>query len=946
MSRLPGLVRLRHALRGSTVWLALLTLFVTFAATAGVREALATRTTALRQTLGATPALSATIDVTGTMQGIRTALAPPTAVYPPELSEQQTTEITSQLHGDLNHGVVSLAPASADWAALDTQLIDLNPTPASTGGIPVKLEIAYRQPLRQHVRLVAGAFPAAPVPAPASGDQVLSPPFYQVIQVLVTPQTAAQFGLKVGSRLKLPGPDDALIGRSTVVTLVVSGIVKPVDLGSAFWQSDPAAAMPNTQSPAGGPLGIPGSVYWVGGLLAGPGESRAVQDDFSYKGITANWYFPLDLGAINGGQAQPLSDTLSALSGKALPLSGDVQSATTQLIASSGLPTKLAPFLSAARSADVILWLLYVSLTVAALVVLLLAGRMVVLRRSAELTVIRARGGSLAWLVGSVGGGAAVACVPAAVIAVALGILAVPAAGGLQPAGATGAWWSVSAVLVIAVCGPALMVAWRYRLPRRRTAVRRKRARVRPVAEATLILAAAGGILVFRQQGLQPGDGVNLYTSAAPVLIAVPAVIVVFRLYPLVLRWLLRAATRTSGAPAFLGLARATRTALTPALPAFALVLALSIAAFGGMVRDAVTNGEVAASWQVTGADATVTPLTGDFQFAITAAAADAIARVPGVTHAAQVWQATWSPASGTGVTGLAVDPAAYAALVAATEGYPAMRASALAPAANPGAAQPVLASPSAAAELGTGTVTLSTQDAAVQPVRVRIAGTLPGTPALPPASTPANSAFVIMPLSALKSSATPPVPVQANEMLLSGSGIDRAKLAAAVRQGTADGSITYRADVLAGLGSAPLQHGAETVITLSVVAAAALGLAVMLLELALGAAERDATLARLATMGLGDGQRARVVALELLPAVIAAAVAAWACALVLPPVVRPVIDLSVFTGSTAAVPLVPDIAAVALPLAGLLVLAAMSLGIEIGAGRRRGAASALRIDG
>jgi hypothetical protein len=62
--------------------------------------------------------------------------------------------------------------------------------------------------------------------------------------------------------------------------------------------------------------------------------------------------------------------------------------------------------------------------------------------------------------------------------------------------------------------------------------------------------------------------------------------------------------------------------------------------------------------------------------------------------------------------------------------------------------------------------------------------------------------------------------------------------------------------------------------------------------------------------------------------------------------VVRPVIDLSVFTGSAAAVPLVPDVPAVALPVAGLLVLAAVSLGIEIGAGRRRGTASALRVGG
>jgi putative ABC transport system permease protein len=444
---------------------------------------------------------------------------------------------------------------------------------------------------------------------------------------------------------------------------------------------------------------------------------------------------------------------------------------------------------------------------------------------------------------------------------------------------------------------------------------------------------------------------VNLYTSAAPVLLAIPAVIVVFRLYPLVLRWLLRAAARTSGAPAFLGLARAARTALTPALPAFALVLALSIAAFAGMVRDAVGNGEVAASWAAVGADAAITPSPVAPSFTIPAATARTIAAVPGVTHAAQVWEEPWFTSSGTQVSGLAVNPAEYAALVADTEGYPAMPAGALTVPAStgptsPGAPQPVLASPSAVAALGTGTVTLSTQPA-VHPVTIRIVGTLSSTPGLSgTVAAAAGSAFVIMPFAAIKSTSIPPSPIAANEMLLTGSGINRAQVAAALQKGTAGGDITYRSDVLAGLRDAPLQHGAFTVITLSIIAAAVLGLAVMLLELALGTAERDATLARLATMGLGEGQRARVVALELLPAVIAAAVAAWACALVLPPVVRPVIDLSVFTGSSAAVPLVADVASVALPIAGLLVLAAASLGIEIEAGRRRGAASALRVDG
>lgn len=371
------------------------------------------------------------------------------------------------------------------------------------------------------------------------------------------------------------------------------------------------------------------------------------------------------------------------------------------------------------------------------------------------------------------------------------------------------------------------------------------------------------------------------------------------------------------------------------------------------MVRDAVAGGQVAASWQVVGADAAVTPAPAAAGFTIPAATARAIAAVPGVTHAARVWQAAWYAPGGTQVTGLAVDPAAYAALVSATRGYPAVPAGELARPAPSGAPQPVLASPSAAAALGKGAVVLSTT-APVHPVSVRVAGTLSGTPALPPGALAvpgspalaASQAFVIMPFSALTSSAIPPAPVTANEMLLSGTGIDQARLAAVVRGAGPGGEVTFRSSVLAGLRGAPLQHGAVTLITVSAVAAVALGLAVMLFGLALGADDRDATLARLATMGLGEAQRARVVALELLPAVIAAAVAAWACALVLPPVVRPAVNLSAFTGSPAAVPLTADAAAVALPLAGVLLLAAVSTGIELAAGKRRGAASALRAGG
>jgi hypothetical protein len=248
--------------------------------------------------------------------------------------------------------------------------------------------------------------------------------------------------------------------------------------------------------------------------------------------------------------------------------------------------------------------------------------------------------------------------------------------------------------------------------------------------------------------------------------------------------------------------------------------------------------------------------------------------------------------------------------------------------------------SPQAAADLGRGAVTLSTRQASLRPVQVRVAGVVSSTPALP-----AGGAFVIMPLAAIKSTVTPPEPAGVNEMLLTGGSIDRARLTTVVRHTLPGGVATFRSDLLSALVNGPLQHGAFTLFSLAAVVAAVLGLAVMLLELALGAPEREATLARLAAMGLGEGQRAWVVALEVLPAVIAAAVATWACALVLPRVLAPDIDLSVFTGASVTVKLTADVASFAVPLAGLAVLAAVALGLEIRSGRGRGASS-LRMGG
>ena len=905
--------------------LALLVLGLVLAAAAGPRAALASRTTALRQTLSASSPLDQRIVASTTWDSVTSAMQEAdNGAVSHGLTAAQVSEVNRQLRADFGGGVLRLAPPDEDWAALTSSLHSVDTGLPATDGVPVRLEVTARQPLLSHLRLVAGGFPAA-----------VTPP----LQVVVSQATATQFGLHPGSVLSITGPQLAATGEPSVITLDVTGIVAPRDPSSAFWQADPVVLTPELESPAHG------TPFWVGAVFAGAGEIGAVQNDLGSGGLTMQWQLPLDFGSLSGQQAQAYDDALNRLATQSPTLTGDVAAVGSELQVAPGPLQTLAAYLGTASSVDVLLWLLYVSLAVAAVVVLLLAARMIALRRSAELTMRRARGASVAQIAGTSAFGVGLVCVPAAIAGVVLAVLLVP---GQEPAGG---WWLPAVTLTVAVGVPAALAAWQHRLPWRRAVSPgdggwgRPRARTRLAAELTAVAAAVAGIAVFRQQGTAPGAGVNLYTSAAPVLVAIPAVIVVLRLYPVALRGLLRGCARRRGAVAFLGLARAARVALTPALPAFALVLALSVAAFAGTVRDAITRGQVAASWQAAGADVTISAVVSNTvgSGGISPAAQRAAAAVPGVTHAAGVWEVSWTTPDGQLLTGIAVDPAEYAGLVAATQTFPPVPAASLAPPATPeargspgpGRPQPVLASPQAAAELGRGSQLIRTR-ASVQPVWIRVAGELSATPALP-----AGGAFVVLPLSALRLRPGAGGPPEVNELLLTGSGIDRARLTSVVRAMMPSAVTAFRSDIFSALAGAPLQHGAFALFTLALVAAAVLGLAVMLLEVALGAAEREATLARLAAMGLGERQRAWMVAWEVLPGVLAAAVAALACALILPWVLRPAIDLSVFTGtSSIAAPLAPSLTAVLLPLAGLVVVALAALLAELRRGRRAVAAS------
>jgi putative ABC transport system permease protein len=619
-------------------------------------------------------------------------------------------------------------------------------------------------------------------------------------------------------------------------------------------------------------------------------------------------------------------------------------SGAVALTVASPAAQQVSAFLDTQAATQTVLLLLFVSMIVVGIAVILVASLTIAVRRADELAMLRARGGSLRQVAGLTLRGTAIAAVPAALIGAGLALVLVPGTPGLAQSASWVLGWVLAGIaLLAALAGPSLIAARRHRQPApavnpaRVTTADTSRSRLaslrRLVAEVTACATAVAGLLVVHDEGVPAGGSVDWFLAAAPVLVAILAAVVMLRVYPLVIRGLLRLSARRAGATRFVALAGAARTSLTEMLPAFALVLALSLATFAGTLRDAIASGEVAASWQATGGDAVIT--TGSGTAPATPAAVRAIAAVPGVQHVAAVWNSTWAtPLSGQPLTVVAVDPASYQAVVAGTP-FPAVPVPAISGASgglSPATTVPVLASPAAAASLGHAVAKITSLYPPGQ-IRVRIVGQLASTPA-----QPAGGAFLIMPQQGLTGLGRLAAD---NTVLVTGSSINDARLSAVVAAQMPGALIKFRSTVLSGLVNSPLQHGAVLVVTLTVAAATGFGLFILVLGLALSSSDRELTLARLTVMG--HERPTGFVLAEVMPALLAAVVAGAACDLVLPHLIGSALDLSGFTGAAIPVQLQPDLIALALPAAFFLLIAAATLITETRALRRRGVTGMLR---
>jgi putative ABC transport system permease protein len=909
----------RLAGKGGMIALALMVCGLVFAAVAAPAQSLHTRTQAFQQTAAQLAVTTRTIQATINDFTMASDLARAENAPLAPINESALSEAKQDIAGSLP-GLPLVPRASFSSLASSGQAVSSGYGPRVANALTPKLVFGYRDTLAANSRLVAGSLtPGRRFPAGA-------------LAVTATAATAARFGVHPGSRLRVDGN-----------LIIVTGIISPVRPDSVFWQFDVNAMVPTLNNPDKAP-------QWIGEVFADPGQLTTMSGLFGTFS-TVTWVFPVQLSGVNADQVQGLYDRLSQVEVD-MQQAGLVQSFGSDLGVYTPLLPSLLTFLQTQASVLAVLLLLFVSLGAIGIAVIFLAARMIVDRRQDELTMLRARGASARQVGLALARSAALAVVPAAVIGAAAAIAVVPGSGRTAGGSAALGWKLSAVIIVVAVVFPAVIAVWRHRQPAPAANPARimtadvRTARVSPrvlrriVAELTAIGAAVAGLAVLRGQGLTtPGtDGTNWFLTLAPVLAAIPAVVITLRLYPLAVRAALRLARRRAGATSYVALAASARTSLATAGPVFALILALTLTAFSGMITEGISVAQTTESWQNTGADVLLTSNGGA---TVPPAALPAIAAVRGVQHTAETWSTAWTAPGGQQITVIAVDPATYAALTSATP-FPAIPSGALT--ASPRPVTPattvgVLASPAAAAALGHGTAQLTSIDV-TGPIKVHITGTLSATPAAPSG----GGAWILMPLQTLPGANGTPAP---GAVLITGNGIDRTQLNRVIAATLPTFTTVYRADVLASLTQSPLLHGAITLMLLTAVVAAAFALLNLILGLALGAAERDLTLARLTVMGVPHSSRLALT--ETIPAILAAIIASVACVLALPALTAGALDLSVFTSSnlvTTAAPAVilrPDFTSVGLPAAALLILTIATLIIQTRVNRRRVPASMLR---
>jgi putative ABC transport system permease protein len=282
-----------------------------------------------------------------------------------------------------------------------------------------------------------------------------------------------------------------------------------------------------------------------------------MQEALGSSAIDMQWLYPLAVRGVNADEAQALLDNLNRATSVPTGLTGVFAPAVSTIAVTTPLAPVLSAFLDTQAAVQSILLLLFVSLIVVGAAVILLAAGMIAGRRGDDLGLLRSRGASVRQVATLMLRSTAIV---AGLAALAGAGLAVAVAGPSDASSTLGL--SLAAVTVLtALAGPPLIAAWQHRRPgtgpvgssrtypgREGSARSRMAGLRRLVAEVTAVAAAVAGLVILHDQGVPANGGINPYLAVTPILVTIPVVLIVLRLYPLAVSGLLRLSWPSPGA--------------------------------------------------------------------------------------------------------------------------------------------------------------------------------------------------------------------------------------------------------------------------------------------------------------------------------------------------------------------------------------------------------------
>lgn len=741
----------------------------------------------------------------------------------------------------------------------------------------------------------------------------------RVLEVGVSVAAAEQLGIRVGARLPLTGPT-----RGDAVA-VVTGLYEPVDPTSPVWSTFADLREPQPAPAVAALVGRAGLLTSDASLPDGLQVGTSITMSFRFPVV------PADLRATDTRAVAQAVTRVIALPGPLTGSDGRTPSVGSDL--DTVLRAADARLLAGTAQTSVLL----VGLAAVGALTLVLAARLLVVRRETFLLAERARGASVA----SVGLRALVESVPIVALATAVGAVG----AWLIVPDPRGTWGVAAAIVVVAATAPAIAAAvvvagaWTgRRLPANRAdrerVLGRRRVR-RLTAELALVAIATAALVSARGRGLvqTATGGVDLLLAATPVLLAGAATVLLARVLPPLLRGLSGVAARQRSLVPIVATARAGRTAGTR-VPLLTLTIAVALVVFCGTTAVTVTSGQGTAAEIVVGAEVRI---DGELDPAVVAGLRDA----PGVTAVAGATvlsERTFGRSSGVKAQVMLVDSTDLAQILAAHDRAVDPELTSLA--STDDDSVPALISPSlrSTAELIAPAI-MGAQDF----VDLDVIGAADNPPVVPTGASTLSTAkgVVVVDREVFGS-------VSGGALPATTTWVDGPGAAAAVRDaGVAESpgiTVTERADWLSTWRASPLNAGLLALLVATGVVLAGYAALGLVLTVVATSRERGRTLSALRTLGL-DARTARAMTFgELAPLALAAVLAGTAIGIAVPWALMGALGLELLTGHPAATSLqvtwVPIVGATVVVLGSL----AVAVGVESAVRRRDRLGEVLRV--